>query len=192
MCKFSESNKRKLGNVLIYAANHAKYPYKTEMLKLLYLMEEEMVVKYHTPLLGIPYHVWRMGPVSIDVFEELSDGPQLLEQYIELQPNEMGNLVVGKQPFDDEEFSDAEMRVMEDVMNRYGDMTSEQLIRLTHKPGSPWYRAAQEAGLLQAFDDKQANSSSVVIDLGDMLCPDDRAHYEECMEIRNMANSLRV
>lgn len=191
MCKFSEANKRKLGNALVFAASKAKFPYKTEMLKLLYLMEEEMVVRYHTPLLGIPYHVWRMGPVSIDVFEELSDGPQLLEDYIALQPNELGNKVITKRPFDDGEFSDAELLVMEDVMARYGEMTSEQLIQLTHKKGSPWYKAAESAGLISAFDEKQANSSSVVIDFGSLLCDDARRHYVECLEVREMANSMR-
>ena len=70
MCRFSESSKQKLGNAVVYIAERARYPYKTEVLKLLYLMEEQMVQKYHVPLLAIPFSVWRMGPVSVDVYEE--------------------------------------------------------------------------------------------------------------------------
>ena len=68
MCRFSEISRARLGNAVIYIASHAKYPYKTEILKLLYLMEERMVLRYHVPMLGIPYSVWRLGPVSVDVF----------------------------------------------------------------------------------------------------------------------------
>ena len=41
MCTFSESSRVRLGNAVMYIAARAKYPYKTEVLKLLYLMEEE-------------------------------------------------------------------------------------------------------------------------------------------------------
>ena len=43
MCTFSESSRVRLGNAVMYIAARAKYPYKTEVLKLLYLMEERMV-----------------------------------------------------------------------------------------------------------------------------------------------------
>ena len=87
MCRFSEASRVRLGNAVMYIASHAKYPYKTEVLKLLYLMEERMVQKYHVPMLSIPFSVWRLGPVSVDVFEELSDGPVLLNDFITLQFN---------------------------------------------------------------------------------------------------------
>jgi uncharacterized phage-associated protein len=77
----------------MYIAARAKYPYKTEVLKLLYLMEERMVQKYHVPMLSIPYSVWRLGPVSVDVFEELSDGPVLLADFVTLQFNGQGIMV---------------------------------------------------------------------------------------------------
>ena len=84
MCRFSEASKKILGNAIHYIAQHAKYPYKTEILKLLFLMEERMVQQYHVPFLAIPFSVWRLGPVSVDVFEEFSDGPTLLDDYISI------------------------------------------------------------------------------------------------------------
>ena len=55
MCTFSESSRVRLGNAVMYIAARAKYPYKTEVLKLLYLMEERMVQKYHVPMLSITF-----------------------------------------------------------------------------------------------------------------------------------------
>lgn len=191
MCRFSETSRVRLGNAVMFIAAHAKYPYKTEVLKLLYLMEERMVQKYHVPMLGIPYSVWRLGPVSVDVFEELSDGPVLLNDFITLQFNGQGIRVTPSKEFDEDEFSDAELLVMAEVMERYGQMNSEELIAETHKEGSLWCETAKEHGLLEDFDERRANSSNIVIDMGRQLCPDDREYYNETLENRQMANLLR-
>lgn len=191
MCRFSEPNRQKLGNAVLYIANYAKYPYKTEILKLLYLMEENMVQKYHVPMLAIPFSVWRLGPVSVDVFEELSDGPVLLSDFIALEFNGQGIRVTPKREFTDDEFSDAELQVMEQVMEKYGWMNSEQLINETHKNGSLWYETAKEHDLLEDFEQKRANSSNIIIDMGRHLCPDHREYYQEILENRQIANLLR-
>ena len=193
MCRFSEPSRQKLGNTVLYIAQHAKYPYKTEILKLLYLMEELSVRQYNTPFLGIPFSVWRLGPVSVDVFEELSDGPVILGDFITLQFNGQGVRVtpVAGREFNDDEFSDNDITVMEKVMKKYGDMDSEALIALTHKEGSLWYETAKEHGLLQDFEQKRANSSNIVIDMARGLCPDARDMYEETLEIRDFANRMR-
>ena len=176
----------------MYIAAHAKYPYKTEVLKLLYLMEERMVQKYHVPMLSIPYSVWRLGPVSVDVFEELSDGPVLLADFVTLQFNGQGIRITPSREFDEDEFSDAELEVMAEVMEKYGDMNSDQLIAETHREGSLWFETAKEHGLLEDFDQKRANTSSVIIDMARFLSPADREYYEETRELHEFANKTRV
>lgn len=192
MCRFSETSRMRLGNTVMYIAAHAKYPYKTEVLKLLYLMEERMVQKYHVPLLGIPFNAWRMGPVSVDVFEELSDGPVLLGDFITLQFNGQGIMVKPSQEFDADEFSDAELQVMREVMECYGQMNSEELIAETHKEGSLWRETAKEHGLLEDFEQKRANSSPVIIDMARFLSPSARECYEETLETRESVNKMRM
>lgn len=194
MCKFSEPERQKLGNAILFIITKAKYPYKTETLKLLYLMEERMVQQYHVPFLGIPFSVWRLGPVSVDVFEELSDGPVVLCDFISLQFNGQGiriTPVMGK-TFDDAEFSDNEIEVMNQVMKQYGEMSSEYLIAETHREGSLWWQTAKEHNLLAVFESKRANSSDYVIDMARGLCPDDREFYQETLNIRQSCNLQRL
>lgn len=155
-------------------------------------MEERMVLKYHVPFLAIPFSVWRMGPVSVDVYEELSDQPILLEAFVTLKNTGKGNIVKPKVKFDDGEFSDAELEVMDYIISKFGNFTSDQLIELTHRKGSPWWNAAKENNLLQDFEEKRANSSNVVIDFGKSLCKDNKAFYEECLEVRRTANMMRL
>ena len=61
MCKFSPDSKAKIGNAIIYIANHTGKLSKTKLLKLLYIMEYTMVRKYHAPFLAVPYEVWKWG-----------------------------------------------------------------------------------------------------------------------------------
>ena len=192
MCKFSESNRQKLGNAVNYIAAHARYPYKTEVLKLLFLMEERMVQQAHVPFLGIPFNTWRRGPVSVDVFEELSDGPVLLDDFIALEFNDKGNKIIPKKAFCDDEFSNQEIQMMEEVMKQYGWMNSDQLIAETHKEGSLWHETAKENDLLEDFEMKKASTSNVVIDMARGLSDADREFYEDTLNIRESANLMRL
>ena len=151
-----------------------------------------MVQQARVPFLGLPFSAWRMGPVSVDVFEELSDGPVLLADFIALEFNGQGIRVTTKRAFCDDEFSANELRVMDDVMKRYGDMNSDQLIAETHKEGSLWRQTVKEAGLLRDFEMKRANTSNVIIDMARGLCLDDREFYEETLNIRESANLMRL
>ena len=81
MCKFSEYTKQKLGNTIVYIARKKSNLSKTQLLILLYLMEERMALKYHIPFIGIPFEVWQIGPVAKDVFVDLSDSPYLLKNF---------------------------------------------------------------------------------------------------------------
>ena len=58
------------------------------------------------------------GPVSVDVFEELSDGPVLLSDFVTLQFNGQGIRVMPSRDFDEDEFSDAKLEVMREVMEK--------------------------------------------------------------------------
>ena len=151
-----------------------------------------MVQTMYVPFLGIPYNAWRMGPVSVDVFEELSDGPMLLSDFISLSLSKQGMKVVAKRDFCDDEFSDCEIRMMEEVMAQYGNMNSDELIAETHKEGSLWKQTVEEAGLLKDFEMKRANSSNVVIDMARGLSDEAREHYEDTLNIRESANLMRL
>lgn len=63
MCKFSEDSRQKLGNAVIYIANHTEQLSKTKLLKLLFLMEEYMVKRYHVPFMGLPLRYGKSGPL---------------------------------------------------------------------------------------------------------------------------------
>lgn len=192
MCKFSESIKEKLGNVLIYMAERVDDLSKTKALKLLYLMEERMVLKYHLPFLGIPYEVWQAGPVAKDVFIDLSDGPYLLKNYVKTEIRHAGTYIVPAKPFCDDEFSDCEIAMMDDVLKKYGGMTASELVDETHKKGTLWYLEANQNGLLDAFNKHECNNSDVKIDFTKAMAPCAAEFYKESLDFHQTANLLSM
>ena len=170
MCKFSNENKQKLGNAIVYIASHTKQLSKTKLLKLLYLMEEYMVKRYHLPFLSMPYEVWQAGPVAKDVFIDLSDGPFLLKDFVKTVVCEGGTF----------------------ILHKYGAMTAKQLVAETHKPGTLWYQEAEKHGLLEAFRNHECNNSDFRIDFSRILPECAAEDYKRSLEIRETANELRI
>lgn len=192
MCKFSEDNRIRLGNVALYIAQHTQRPSKTKVLKLMYLMEEHSALCTQFPFLGIPFEVWQAGPVAKDVFVDLSDGPILLGDYISVETDGLGQYVVPKGQFDEDEFSASEISMMNYILAKYGNMSASELVQFTHRPGSLWYNEAKEHGLLEAFDKHLCNSSNVVIDFSKAMTPCDAEFYSENLAMHSAANYYGV
>lgn len=192
MCKFSEDSKQKLGNAIVFITNRVEQLSKTKLLKLLYLMEEYMVKRYHSPFLALPYEVWQAGPVAKDVFIDLSDRPYILKEFIKTEIRENGIYIIPVATFCDDEFSELEIEMMEEVLRKYGHFTANQLVAETHKEGTLWYKVAKEHGLLEPFANHECNNSDYRIDFSLALAPCAAEAYRESLDIRQTAALLKA
>ena len=192
MCKFSEYTKQKLGNTIVYIARKKYNLSKTQLLILLYLMEERMALKYHIPFIGIPFEVWQIGPVAKDVFVDLSDSPYLLKNFVKTDFKDGGTFIEAIADFDDNEFSECEIEMMDEILAKYGNMTASDLVSETHKEGTLWYRTAVRTGLLEAFNKYEFNNSDQQIDFTEEMTDCAAEDYRESLNIRQMANLLNT
>lgn len=188
MCRLSKENRKRLGNIMVYIAQNGNKPCKTKALKLLYLMEERWVLTAHVPFTGLPFEVWQHGPVEKDVFIELSNEPFMLKSYIAMHNNGEITYMVAVTDFDEDEFSDAELRMMKDVMDKYGSRKASELVSMTHKKGSLWYKEAEEHNLIEAFKSSCCNSSDVEVDFTKILSSCDAEFYKESLKAFKTAN----
>lgn len=192
MCRFSIENKKKIGNAMIYIADRLQGVSKTKLLKLLYIIEERMVKKYHVPFLALPYEIWRLGPVQKDLYAELSDKPFLFRDYIEPYYTDNNKYFRALKPFEDDEFSDCELAVMDEVMKAYGDKNARQLIDILHQPDTLWYNGAVKNNVLSSFSDGSCNSTEIKIDFSELLAGENRSDYEESLSVRQTADALKA
>lgn len=177
MCRLTKPDKEKLGNAVVYIAAHTNNLSKTKLLKLLYFMEEYSVRRFQTPFLGMPFEVWQAGPVVKDVFIDLSETPVLLDGYVAKKVVGEATYIQPTKEFCDDEFSDNDMTVLQEVMKKYGNMTAKELVALTHKKGSLWYNVAYRENLLDAFAKKLMNNSDFVIDFSEELTETGKEFY---------------
>lgn len=191
---YSKDQLDKIGNTIVYLASNIKPLYKTKVLKLLYLLDEFSIKRYGIPFLNLEYKVWQAGPVCSDIFLELDDKPYLLEEYISLICENNTTRVEPIKKFSDDEFSDTDLQLLNEMVHKWGKMPAEDLVNLTNRETAPWYKTAKENGLLELFENKVTNTSDVVIDMSELIKGDEAKEnlYSEYQEYNKVASSLKA
>lgn len=192
MSKITSFDKNKIGNAIIYIAEKVTLLSKTKLLKLLYLMEEYSVRRFHQPFLGLPFELWQAGPVIKDIFIDLSQTPTILADFVTKQVLNGKTYIKPKKAFCDDEFSDNDIVVMDDIIKKYGQKTAKELVDITHDKKGLWYNECKKHNLLEVFERKEANNSNYVMDLGEQLPKCSRDFYEQQLEFLNMSRNYGV
>ena len=194
---YTKDSIEKIGNTIIFLAKAIPNLSKTKLLKLLYILEELSIKKYHTPFLNLEFEVWQAGPVTKDIFVELSDSPIILSEYIEtLNTEYKGNRiteVLAKKEFVDDEFSDNDIELLEEIVRKYKKIPATELVELTHEKDSLWYQVAKENNLLEEFKLKRLSNSDRKIDFNKLLKDSkSKQFYNEQLELIEFSNKLKI
>ncbi|MDL2222108.1 SocA family protein [Parabacteroides sp. OttesenSCG-928-N08] len=179
---YSKDTIEKLGNAIIYLADRVPDLSKTKLLKLIYLLEEMSVKKNKLPFFGIPFEVWKAGPVAKTLFIDLSSDLNMLQNYISVVKDDGRAYITAKSTFNDDEFSDADMEIMDLIIDKFGNKTATELVAYLHKTGSPWLTLAQQHRLIELFDLGITNSSDVKIDMTCFLSESEKERYNQKLE----------
>jgi len=176
---FNNINKKKLGNILFYLTSKIEHLSLTKALKLLYLIDETSVKRTGVPITWSDYKVWKYGPVPVDIYDEIKYGNNYfntnppLQEYLKVDRNynderkqEEIYLLANKQhKFDDSEFSDYEISLMDEIILKYGNKTAKELIKILHKEGTLWDKVVKEKKLQKSFEIRNNKSNySIVFD----------------------------
>lgn len=179
--KFSNDQLEKIGNTVVYLSERISQLSKTKLLKLLYILDELSVKKSGIPFVNLTYKVWKFGPVSEELFIDLSSEPTLLTKFI----NNENTVITAKKSFDDSEFSDNDIELMNFVIEKYGNKTAKELVAYTHRKNAPWYETAVEKNVLELLENEQINNTEYVIDLNRLVMHDPVKNelYRNYMEV---------
>jgi len=169
---YTRSQLEKLGNTLIYLCNNLEKSSKTHLLKFVFIIEEISILKFGIPFFDLRFDLWKLGPVSKDLYVELTDELNLLEPYITKETKEGATMVYPKKEFSDDEFSDNEMRLLDEILNRFKYCTAGELINFTHKKNSPWYNTALRNGVLELLESGKMTTTNIEINLSEMIADD--------------------
>lgn len=193
MSCYSVDTISKIGNAIIYLAERIPDLGKTKLLKLLYLLEEHSILYNKSPFFGLEFEVWHLGPVAKDIFIEF-DEPNMLDEYISINKyadtGYKTSIIKPKKEFDDSEFSDNDILLLDKIIDNFGSNTAKQLVDITHRKGSLWHKAADENKLLEHFEKKSIISTPIKIDLSELISGCDKERYNENLESKKIFDSL--
>lgn len=187
----SKDQLNKIGNTIIYLANHVPDLNKTKILKLLYLVEEAAIKKSGKPFLGIDFQLWKYGPVAKDIYIDLTT--QIFDDQLILLKNfivRKGDNFVPKKEFDDSEFSDNDLLLLNKIVSFAKDKPATYLVKHTHGPHSLWRKSAIKYGVLEMLENELVNSTDLTIDFS-LLFEDNPALQERYIEARENQQFVR-
>nr|DAM82905.1 MAG TPA: Protein of unknown function (DUF4065) [Caudoviricetes sp.]DAN34851.1 MAG TPA: Protein of unknown function (DUF4065) [Caudoviricetes sp.] len=149
MCLGISVNKEKIGNLMVYILKHQGIVFHTQLIKLLYLIDETAIKDDGIPVTWLDYKAWQFGPVAPETYY-IKYNKSVFDSFIALCHNDIGEntlLLFPKVDFDDSEFSDYDMDIIDSVLKDYGTKSPSQLVNVTHEPGSLWDQTRIQYGI---------------------------------------------
>ncbi|MBU2928025.1 SocA family protein [Winogradskyella psychrotolerans] len=172
--KLSNDQIDKVGNSIIYLSEKIGELSKTKALKLIYILDELSIKKSGIPFFNLKYKVWKFGPVSEEIFIDLSSETTLLKNYIERTSEEGVTVIKPIVEFNDDEFSDNDIDLLNFVIEQFGDKTAKDLVYYTHRKNSPWHNTAKENSVLELLEKEEINNTELLIDMASLINHDER------------------
>lgn len=182
--KLSDSQIDKVGNSIIYLSEKIGELSKTKALKLIYILDELSIKKSGIPFFNLKYKVWKFGPVSEEIFIDLSTETTLLKNYIERTSEEGATIIKPIVDFNDDEFSDNDIELLDYVIENFGNKSAKDLVYYTHRKNSPWHNTAKDNSVLELLENEKINNTELLIDMGLLVSHDERKKviYDEFIE----------
>ncbi len=134
----------KIGAVLAYLANMVEDMTLSKLVNMVYLIDVEFMRLRGFPITWLDYCAWDDGPASPELYA-LKDKCNHFSQYVETVTNNKGDLVVlpliaiDKDPFGPfGEISDYEFTIINAILSKYSDYSSDDLSLHNTMPNSLW------------------------------------------------------
>jgi uncharacterized phage-associated protein len=171
---------KKIGSLLNYMSSKIPNLTMTKALKLLYLIDETAYIRTGVSVAWLDYQVWKMRPVAEELYNELrydqklvQDGQPLnLEPYIstkkEATPKGPAITILPKGSTDTSDFSPFEMELIDNIIDRFGSYTGNQLTDLLHEKNTLWHKCVSTENLKQKFE-LYGNKSKHTIDFSELI-----------------------
>lgn len=182
---YSQDQLDKIGNTVIYLSSAIANASKTKLLKLLYILDELSIKKSGIPFLNLEYKAWKFGPVANDIFVEFSSSPSLLKDYITRKTTIEGHdYIIPQKAFCDDEFTQNDLDLLNEVVERFKNATTDELIAYTHRKNSPWHNTAVRHAVLELLESEKISVTDHVIDMSELISFDERklSIYKEYRE----------
>ena len=152
-------DREKLADAVLFFVTHTNNCGVTKLLKLLFLLDFEHFRQAARSVTGLTYKTWPQGPAPYDVWSEVKGGAKTFladAVTVEYVPNEeKGKTFARIKPvrdFDGKFFSRRERKILEHLAEIFREATTDQMVEVTHRPESPWFKTKKAKGMDAVID----------------------------------------
>lgn len=168
------TERQKLLHAIVFFAKNTRFYGKVKLFKLLYLLDFAHCRETGRSVTGLDYLAWRMGPVPLDVVQEWDQPEDDFAAAVEIVPERVidhtRQLVRPRIEFDNTPFSKRELRIMQELADRYRDDPSLAMVNVTHLERGPWDKI---------WDNGRGNNTRIPYSLA---IPDDDPNRDAILE----------
>jgi uncharacterized phage-associated protein len=163
---YNQSQIDKIGNLIIYITEKLGPINKTKLLKLIYILEEESILKGGYQFTDLNYIYMPLGPVCTIIKNQIDKQKSPLTNYIKIEKQKHNTIISPLKSFDNSEFSDFDIEILNDVLSIYGSKNANELIEYTHRIGSPWEKLGSKYNGNIPFDKRTLDLFSLLDNSG--------------------------
>ncbi|AOF53671.1 MULTISPECIES: Panacea domain-containing protein [Rodentibacter] len=145
-------NREKLLQVITFFSQNVEKLGKIKLFKLLYFLDFEHYKQVGRSVTGLDYSAWKMGPVPVDLHEEIKqpEADFLAKIKIEQIPIRKGRQEMLKfnalSEFDQTHFSKRELKILNTLAQQYKNAFADDMIEATHLERLPWHQIYEVEG----------------------------------------------
>lgn len=139
---FIPRDREKLIGAIVFFAGNTLHCGKVKLFKLLYLLDFAHFRETGRSVTGADYRAWKLGPVPFGLIQEWDQLEPDLAAAIDIVAEQVidytRDRVVAKVPFDDSQFTKRELRLMQELAQRFHAELTRPLVNFTHVESGPW------------------------------------------------------
>lgn len=156
----------RIGELLNYIClRNQPYLYSTKLMKLLYIIDEESVIKTGVPITWMKFYIYSKGPLPEKLWLSLRTDNDIFKDYINLEYNQLGYKITANGKWGLGEFSINEKIIIDETLDKFENNKVSYLIDYTHRKGGLWDKLVEEKNI--EFVDSDA--SPYVIDFEELI-----------------------
>lgn len=191
----ANTHRNRLINAVVFFAGNVRFCGKIKLFKLLYLLDFEHFRQTGKSVTGVEYQAWKFGPVPVELMEEWEEMSEDIARAVHIESEPVIDYVRQAVKvnegvkFDAEDFTPRQLRIMEDLAERYRETFSPTMIDVTHEQNGAWDKVWQGGqGAHQVIPYQLAMGDDVPEREGLLAVAAERAMYQAALQAaRNTA-----
>lgn len=140
-----DKSQEKLIHAIVFFVLNTRNCFKVKLFKLLYFLDFQHYQEIGRRVTNQDYFAWKMGPVPVDLFNDLKNLDPSLTEHLQISNERFGAnkeflKIVPKIPFNPKLFSKRELRIMESLAKKHATHVADQMVEATHLENLPWHQ----------------------------------------------------